>query len=216
MLLESHHSVEAIVLLRTVDDFVDEVTFVLDAMGRDSATKPQAAFLKAFFEEDVRRPEQLLEERRGPDRAKKRQIQAAQGRYLDPSNPDRFRRVARAIDDTFSGYVHGAYPHSMELWVGDTYGNGHFTLRGTKGANHTESYWRQHAFYVSRALSVAGMVTMHCGRLDLKNAAKAARDRFEAFVEDVLEIEHRIISQHRAMADLVIPPDFDHILANGN
>ncbi len=48
----------------------------------------------------------------------------------------------------------------------------------------------------------------------LEARKKRARDRFEGFVEDVLEIEHQIISQHRGMADLVVPADFDRILVN--
>lgn len=51
-------------------------------------------------------------------------------------------------------------------------------------------------------------------RQTLEARKKRARDRFDAFIEDVLEIEHRIISQHKAMADLIIPPDFDRIVAN--
>ena len=35
-----------------------------------------------------------------------------------------------------------------------------------------------------------------------------ARDKFEPFVEDVLEREHLIISQHKALADLVVRADF--------
>ena len=183
VLLEKCYTVEAMALIRTVDDFVDEVTFVLEAVNRDSPTKPQAAFLKGFFEEVVRKPEEMLEDRRGPDRVKKRQIQASQGRYLDESNPDAVRRKTRAIDETFNGYVHGGYPHSMELWKGDAHGNGGFMLQGTVGAQYAESYWRQHAYYVSRALSVAGMVALHAGRRDISHTAKAARDRFEASPE---------------------------------
>lgn len=35
-----------------------------------------------------------------------------------------------------------------------------------------------------------------------------ARDKFEPFVTDVLEREHRIISQHKALANVVIAADF--------
>jgi len=183
VLLEKCYTVEAMALLRTVDDFVDEVTFVLEAVNRDSPTNPQAAFLKAFFEEVVPKLDELLKDQRGPDRVKKRQIRAAQGRYLDEANPDGVRRKTGAIDKTFNGYVHGSYPHSMELWRGDAHGNGEFMLQGTVGAPYAESYWRQHAHYVSRVLSVAGMVALHAGRQDISDRAKAARDRFEASPE---------------------------------
>jgi uridine kinase len=37
------------------------------------------------------------------------------------------------------------------------------------------------------------------------------RDRWEPFMQDVLEREHQIIVQHKALADLVIPAEFDRV-----
>jgi len=42
----------------------------------------------------------------------------------------------------------------------------------------------------------------------LEARKRRARGRFEPFVEDVLEREHRVISQHKALADLVVLADF--------
>jgi uridine kinase len=42
----------------------------------------------------------------------------------------------------------------------------------------------------------------------LEARKRRARDRWEPFMQDVLEREHQIISQHKALADLVIPADF--------
>ena len=45
----------------------------------------------------------------------------------------------------------------------------------------------------------------------LEARKRRARDKSEPFMVDVLEREHRIISRHRALADLVIPPDFGSV-----
>jgi uridine kinase len=45
----------------------------------------------------------------------------------------------------------------------------------------------------------------------LEARKRRARDKFEPFILDVLEREHQIISQHKALADAVIPADFDSI-----
>jgi uridine kinase len=45
----------------------------------------------------------------------------------------------------------------------------------------------------------------------LEARKRRARDKFEPFMVDVLEREHRIISQHKALADVVIPADFGSI-----
>ena len=40
---------------------------------------------------------------------------------------------------------------------------------------------------------------------------RRARDKWEPFLQDVLEREHQIISAHRELAEVIIPPDFDRI-----
>lgn len=45
----------------------------------------------------------------------------------------------------------------------------------------------------------------------LENRKRRARDTFESFLEDVLEREHAIISVHKELADVIIPPDFASI-----
>jgi len=45
----------------------------------------------------------------------------------------------------------------------------------------------------------------------LEARKRRARDKWEPFMQDVLEREHQIISQHKVLADVAIPPDFDSI-----
>jgi len=42
----------------------------------------------------------------------------------------------------------------------------------------------------------------------LEARKRRARDRWEPFIQDVLEREHQIISQHKALASVIIPADF--------
>lgn len=48
-------------------------------------------------------------------------------------------------------------------------------------------------------------------RQTLEARKKRSRDSFEPFVEEVLEREHQIISQHKRMADLVVSAGFDRV-----
>lgn len=45
-----------------------------------------------------------------------------------------------------------------------------------------------------------------------KQRRRRDRDTFEPFMEDVLRIEHDIISQHKERADIVVPTEFDRIV----
>jgi uridine kinase len=48
-------------------------------------------------------------------------------------------------------------------------------------------------------------------RQTLEARKQRARDKWEPFIQDVLEREHQIISRHSAFADVVIPAAFDRI-----
>lgn len=48
-------------------------------------------------------------------------------------------------------------------------------------------------------------------RQTLEARMRRARDQWEPFIQDVLEREHQIISEHRVLADLVITPDFGSV-----
>jgi uridine kinase len=49
-------------------------------------------------------------------------------------------------------------------------------------------------------------------RKTLEARKHRARDTFEPFIEDVLRREHGIISQHRKLADVIIPEAYDRII----
>jgi len=178
--MHAGHSMETAVLLRTVDDSLDEIVFVLEAFQSGAPTAAQRDFMAHFFAETVPEPQHMLEDRKRPDRAKRKDVRAAQGRYLEASNPDHFRRLAMAIDSTFDGYVHGAYPHSMELFHP---GRREWTLEGNRESPYLASIQRHHAYYVSRALNVFADVCLRIGDRNRADQMRAARDRFEASSE---------------------------------
>jgi uridine kinase len=52
-------------------------------------------------------------------------------------------------------------------------------------------------------------------RQTLEARIRRARDKWDPFIQDVLEREHQIISQHRMLADLVVSPDFGSVQVQG-
>ena len=52
-------------------------------------------------------------------------------------------------------------------------------------------------------------------RQTLEARIRRARDKWEPFIQDVLQREHQIISQHRMLADLVVSPDFGSVQVQG-
>lgn len=181
-LLEHGFAVEAAVLLRTVDDSIDEITFLIEGHQSGAPTRAQQDFVKHFFEEADESGGGARDDRRQPDRVKRKNIQASQGRYLSPGDPDTSRRMVQAIDHGWNGYVHGAYRQSMELYDPNT-AAGSFRMDGTHGTPYPESIRKHLVLYVSRALSVLGMVALHMDREALKEELVTARNAFESSPE---------------------------------
>jgi len=64
--------------------------------------------------------------------------------------------------------------------------------------------------YTSLLEHVDTRVFIARNRLDtMEHRMKRGREDFDPFIEEVLTIEHDIISQHRALADVVITRDYD-------
>ena len=49
-------------------------------------------------------------------------------------------------------------------------------------------------------------------RATLEARRRRARDKWEPFIQDVLEREHLIIARHKTLADIVIPAEFDRLI----
>jgi len=64
--------------------------------------------------------------------------------------------------------------------------------------------------YTSLCQNVNRRIFIARNRLEtMEHRKRRAREAFDPFIEDVLTKEHEIISQHRALADIVITRDYD-------
>jgi uridine kinase len=64
--------------------------------------------------------------------------------------------------------------------------------------------------YTSLCQNVDRRIFIARNRLEtMEHRMRRGREEFDSFIEDVLKTEHEVISQHRAMADVVITRDYD-------
>ena len=168
------------VLLRTVDDFCDEVTFVIEGHGANAASAQAKKHITHFFEERMLSKEEQLKRGKGPDRVKRDKVRAGQARFLQPDNPSDIKLLVGAIDHTFDSFVHGGYPAVMELYNGRTHS---FELSGMSATRNLDAMRRQFLYYVARSLAVAGFAAFAIGFEDLGEQMKAANKTFCASSE---------------------------------
>lgn len=161
------------VIQRTLDEANDAIFFLVFG-AQDGPTKVHRKYLAAFWQEE-------FEEGVAP-------IDNTKGRYIYPSEvrnwvaqrtgePDDLgAKASRVINQTYSGYVHAAAPHIMDMCGGPEL---RFYLRGLNGTSrmpaHVHDLWN----YVYRGFIAAICVAKSLGDEETVNELYAATARFE-------------------------------------
>lgn len=179
VLLEAGYVVEMGVLFRTIDDYIDEIAFVSEVVENRTATTDQTRFIEAFFEDDSRTTAELLQDRPRQKRVERKKIHASQervfGRFV-PQIPGLIRRMARAIDDVYSGVVHGSQSSIMQMYEG---GTECFKVRGMLDTPHIRTYRIELANYTHRALNTSSVIALFLGLTDVGDRLYEKRVAFE-------------------------------------
>ncbi len=168
------------VVLRTVDDFCDEITFLVEGHSDGEPNSQASRFLEHFFAETLISHGSSENAGRGPNRVKRDKIRAAKSRFLQPENPSDVQRKVRKVDGAFDSYVHGGYPAVMELYEGRA---GVFLTSGVSGSPNIAAMRRQLSHFVSRALAVTAFACFAMGFEDLGEEMKGVNGDFCASEE---------------------------------
>lgn len=176
-LLRQGFTSEMGVLIRTVSEFIEDIMFVHEAHMNDPVPQDQIDFLNQFFAEDIRSPAELMSAPKGPKRVRRGAVRAAQARILHPKNPKLVEKISWGLDDTYSRYVHGAYPTIMELYDDSKRG---FRVRGKLGSPKIRVF--RHALAaaaVHPALNTFSVVAATLGLNDVREFVIKTRKIFE-------------------------------------
>jgi hypothetical protein len=128
VLLDNGHVQEAYALARIVQDQVDDIHFLVRPRGEDGKLSAhQSRALDEFFQEEFENPSDPVGTSQDRDRVPRPKIRGAIHREWD--DPSTAQAISTALYRLFSGYVHGAYVHIMELHHADA--PGHYHVRGS-------------------------------------------------------------------------------------
>ncbi|MDD5761179.1 MAG: hypothetical protein PHP88_01540 [bacterium] len=142
LLMEHGFVQEQGALQRMLDEIEEDIQFLAFAVIFDRFTPLHQEYLDAFYEEEFD-AETALESTQKRQLIPRRRIRA----YLAstdgaPLDPGRATEVSRTIHKTYSGYVHAASPHIMEMYGGSP---PHFHTSGMAGTTlqqgHREDIW---------------------------------------------------------------------------
>jgi hypothetical protein len=180
ILLMNAQTTEVGVLFRTIDDFIANINFADELIdkGPENVTVAQREFLETYFVDDKRTSEELLEPRKKINyNALRQKVQAAEARVFGDGNPDRTKKMVNAIDDVFSGVVHGGYSSVMEMYGGESLEKACFNTRGVPV--RFPEYRHHLGLYVQSALNAFFKVSHNFGHTELATHLIQLRRKFE-------------------------------------
>lgn len=166
---------EQSVIQRTLDENHEAILFLVFG-AQDGLTKVHRKYLSAFWQEE-------FEEVVAP-------IDNTKGRYIYPSEvrkwveermgggPDHIgAKAARVVNQAYSGYVHSAAPHIMDMCGGPEL---RFYLRGLNGTSRVPAHVHDLWNYIYRGFLAAITVAKSFGDEETANQLYEATARFEA------------------------------------
>lgn len=117
-LLEKEYAQEVGVLVRVAEECLAKILFIEEAHLKKELNSEQKKLIDEYFKFDIRSCDDILNGNKWWVDMKR--VFASNARYLSDGTPNKdvcgIQKNVKAIYDTYSGYVHGFYPHVMELY----------------------------------------------------------------------------------------------------
>jgi len=176
ILLECGFIQEQAALQRMLDEFMEDITFLSYAAISNDMTELHRAYLDAFYEEEFDKPEDSIGSTQKRPMVKRQRIRAYLAKLEDNAlDPSSWVAVTRTISKAYSGYVHGASPHIMEMYGGNP---PKFHVSGMAGtprfAEHRDDLWN----YFYRGICAFGFSAKAFGDDVLFSSIQHYRDEF--------------------------------------
>lgn len=178
ILLLNGHVQEQGVLHRTLDELDEDIMFLTAALTNDKLTGLHERYLEAFWAEEFDVPHDPIASTQKRDTPSRKKIRAYIARVLgDGIDPSKQHALGETLSKAYSGFVHGASPHIMDMCGGEP---PRFHLSGMKGtvriAEGIDDAWN----YFYRGLLSVMTVTKAFGDKPLLDVLYEYRARFEA------------------------------------
>lgn len=179
VLLEHGYVQEIGTLCRCIDDFNQDVLFLSSPLGESGPSEQQKRLVEEFFQEEfdnIDNPFRSTQERNRVPRSK---VLAGIARMSgQPLNPSDAQEMHRTLQQGFSGYVHGAYVHIMEIYGGSRE-NLHYHMRGLTGTPRIAEWIDALSNCVYRTMIAVEVVAKRCDDAPAAQAIQTVRISLE-------------------------------------
>jgi hypothetical protein len=170
VLLEAGYMQELGALKRMLDEFNEDIEFLSLGIIYNDITELHKRYLEAFYLEE------FGQEKQERPMIPRKKIRAFAAKFM-AGEPNQYSAIkaGKNVSKAYSGFVHGASPHIMDLYGGNP---PRFHVRGMKGtpriAEHEEDLWN----YVYRGILSCNFVAKAFGDDEMFNSIRKYRNVF--------------------------------------
>jgi hypothetical protein len=159
LLLQNGLVLDAGATMRAIDELSSDIMFIAGPLVFHHPREPRHdQYLAEFFQEEFDDPDPLQASQRR-NRVSRRDIRAYVARTYNAGLPvSQVVAVIETIDATFSGYVHGAAVHIMDVYDGRT-----FVLPHQTTDRRLSGMMEQYVLYVYRAMMAVAVAAKAFG-----------------------------------------------------
>ena len=124
-------------LQRIIDELNEDLWFLALGVIYDDISELHIDYLNAFYEEEFDKPDDALGSSQRRPMIKRQKIRAYLARIDNDAGPSSRTEIVRTVSKTYSGFVHAASPHIMDMYGGVP---SHFHVAGMLGTPHAQSH----------------------------------------------------------------------------
>jgi hypothetical protein len=166
------------VLHRTLDELQEDITFLGAAVTNDMVTDLHKKYLEAFYAEEFDNPDSAIDSSQKRNYPPRRKIRAYIIRVLGKGlNPSKILDAGETISKAYSGYVHAASPHTMDMYGGNP---PRFHVSGMTGTPRIAGHVEDARNYYYRGLLSLTLVAKAFGDSELVTHLYKCIGQFEA------------------------------------
>lgn len=164
-------------IFRMVDEFSEDINFLcLPLLGKER-TKLHDDYLQCFYQDEFDAPGDPLKSDQKRPMIPRRKIMAAISNLEEnPVNPSDSQNIFRTLSQAYSGYVHGASGHIMEMYSSPP---GEYHLRGMNSEERFNAFVNNMLDYTYRSLLSIMFIAMAFKQDKMVSDLFAYRKHFE-------------------------------------
>jgi len=149
ILLQQGYTLQQAMLQRVIDEASEDVWFLALAVINGARSPLHDRYLEAFWAEEFDDPERLLMSHKSRDMVSRDKIRAFIPRVAGAKDTSTPNQITKVLSKVYSGFVHGAAPHIMEMYGGAP---PRFHTRGMLNTPLMDGYEKDLWNYMYRAL----------------------------------------------------------------